>query len=84
MLNKIKDNINKNLGESVKIIYNGSRNKKEEYSGIIKEVWHDEGDRAEREKKHPGKGIGCPLHDTDGVGGGKRRKRHKYKAVNAR
>lgn len=39
-IKKIKDNIEKNLGNNVKIIYNGSRNKKEEYSGVIKEVYN--------------------------------------------
>jgi len=41
MITKIKNNINSNLGSSVKIIYNGSRNKKEEYDGIIKEVYNN-------------------------------------------
>lgn len=39
MINKIKDSIKNNLGHDVKILYNGSRNKKEEYAGIIKEVY---------------------------------------------
>jgi len=39
MIKKIKDNINNNIGSGVKIIYNGSRNKKEEFSGVIKEVY---------------------------------------------
>ena len=39
-IKKIKENIGNNLGNEVKIIYNGSRNKKEEYSGIIKEVYN--------------------------------------------
>ena len=41
MITKIKKNINSNLGSSVKIIYSGSRNKKEEYDGIIKEVYNN-------------------------------------------
>jgi len=39
MINKIKNNIKNNLGNEVKVFYNGSRNKKEEYCGIIKEVY---------------------------------------------
>lgn len=38
-IDKIKNNINSKLGDNVKIIYNGSRNKKEEYSGIISETY---------------------------------------------
>lgn len=38
-IEKIKNNIDNKLGDNVKIIYNGSRNKKEEYSGIIKETY---------------------------------------------
>ena len=36
----IKRRIDKKLGDNVKIIYNGSRNKKEEYSGIITETYN--------------------------------------------
>lgn len=39
-IKKIKDDIFKNINKNVKIIYNGSRNRKEEYSGIIKEVYN--------------------------------------------
>lgn len=39
-LKKIKDNISNNLGKKVKIIYNGSRNRKEEYKGILTEVYN--------------------------------------------
>lgn len=39
-IKKIKDNIKKNLGNDVKIVYNGSRNKKEIYNGVLKEVYN--------------------------------------------
>ena len=39
-IKKIKENIENNLGNEVKIIYNGSRNKKEEYNGVIKEIYN--------------------------------------------
>lgn len=39
-IEKIKNNIDSNLGESVKVIYNGSRNKKEEYFGVITETYN--------------------------------------------
>ena len=39
-IERIKDNIDNNLGEFVKVIYNGSRNKWEEYSGIITETYN--------------------------------------------
>ena len=39
MINKIKREIKQNIGNRVKILYNGSRNKKEEYIGLIKEVY---------------------------------------------
>ena len=39
-IEKIKNNIDSKLGDNVKIIYNGSRNKKEEYSGIISETYN--------------------------------------------
>lgn len=41
MIKKIKNNIKDNMGNKVKIIYNGSRNKKEEYIGIIKEIYNN-------------------------------------------
>ena len=41
MIKKIKNEIANNLGNKVKIIYNGSRNKKEEYYGIIKEFYNN-------------------------------------------
>ncbi len=39
-IEKIKNNIDKRIGDSVKIIYNGSRNKKEEYKGILTETYN--------------------------------------------
>ena len=39
MINKIKNNIRENLENNVDIYYNGSRNKKEKYRGVIKEVY---------------------------------------------
>ena len=39
-IEKIKNNIGSKIGDSVKIIYNGSRNKREEYSGIIAETYN--------------------------------------------
>ena len=39
MIKKIKDNISSNLFCNVRIVYNGTRNKKEEYLGIVKEVY---------------------------------------------
>ncbi len=39
-IQKIKNNIESNIGKSAKIIYNGSRNRKEEYYGVIKEIYN--------------------------------------------
>ena len=39
MIKKIKDNISSNLYCNVRVVYNGSRNRKEEYFGIVKEVY---------------------------------------------
>ena len=39
-IDKIKNNIDSKLGDSVKVVYNGSRNKKEEYSGVIAEAYN--------------------------------------------
>lgn len=39
-IDKIKYNIDNRIGDNVKVIYNGSRNKKEEYSGIISETYN--------------------------------------------
>lgn len=41
MINKIRDNIKNNVGNRVKILYNGSRNKKEDYVGIINEFYNN-------------------------------------------
>ena len=41
MIKKIKDNIKNNIGSRVNIIYNGSRNKKEEYDGVITEMYNN-------------------------------------------
>lgn len=38
-IGKIKDNIVSNIGKRIKVIYNGSRNRVEEYEGIISEVY---------------------------------------------
>lgn len=38
-IQKIKNNIDKRLGDNVKVIYNGSRNKKEEYYGTLTETY---------------------------------------------
>lgn len=39
-IEKIRNNIDSRLGNNVKVVYNGSRNKKEEYSGIITETYN--------------------------------------------
>lgn len=39
-LEKIKNNIKESLGNDVKIIYNGSRNKKKHYKGKITEIYN--------------------------------------------
>ena len=39
-IEKIKNKINNKIGNNVKVVYNGSRNKKEEYKGIIDEVYN--------------------------------------------
>ena len=39
-IEKIKKRIDNNLGQFVKIIYNGSRNKIEEYNGVIVETYN--------------------------------------------
>jgi len=36
----IKNKINSRIGDNVKVVYNGSRNKKEEYSGVISEIYN--------------------------------------------
>ncbi len=40
MIDKIKDNIDSRIGDSVKVVYYGSRNRKEEYSGVIAETYN--------------------------------------------
>ena len=39
-INGIKNKFDKRLGDNVKVIYNGSRNKREEYFGIISETYN--------------------------------------------
>lgn len=39
-IDKIKNDIDSKLGDNVKVVYNGSRNKKEEYSGVISETYN--------------------------------------------
>lgn len=39
-MDKIKKNIVNNVGKRVKIIYNGSRNKREFYCGVITEAYN--------------------------------------------
>ena len=41
MINKIKEKIKCNKDNNVKLIYNGSRNRREEYNGVIKEVYNN-------------------------------------------
>lgn len=36
----IKNKIDKKLGDNVKVVYNGSRNRREEYSGVITEIYN--------------------------------------------
>lgn len=36
----IKNKIDNRIGDNVKVIYNGSRNRKEEYSGVISETYN--------------------------------------------
>lgn len=39
-IDRIKNKIDNRLGDTVKVIYNGSRNRKEEYSGVITETYN--------------------------------------------
>ena len=39
-IDKIKNDIVSKLGNNVKVVYNGSRNKREEYSGTITEIYN--------------------------------------------
>ena len=41
MIKKIRNNLCNNLGNYVRIVYNGSRNKKEEYFGFISEIYNN-------------------------------------------
>ena len=41
MINKIKNDIKNNLGKNVMVYYNGSRNKKEEYRGVLAEIYNN-------------------------------------------
>lgn len=36
----IKNKIDNRVGDNVKVIYNGSRNRKEEYNGVITETYN--------------------------------------------
>ena len=36
----IKNKIDNRIGENIKVIYNGSRNRKEEYCGVISETYN--------------------------------------------
>jgi uncharacterized protein Veg len=40
MIEKIKSNINDNIGNNVKLVINNLRNKSEEYQGIITETYN--------------------------------------------
>jgi uncharacterized protein Veg len=40
MIEKIKSNINDNIGNNVKLVINNLRNKSEEYQGIIAETYN--------------------------------------------
>ena len=39
-IEKIKNNIDNRIGDNVKVIYNGSRNRREEYKGVIAETYN--------------------------------------------
>lgn len=39
-LDKIKNTIKSNMGNKVEIVYNGTRNKIDNYKGVIKEVYN--------------------------------------------
>lgn len=36
----IRSKIDKKLGDNVKVVYNGSRNRREEYSGVLAETYN--------------------------------------------
>jgi uncharacterized protein Veg len=39
MIDKIKEDMGNHLGEEIKIIFNGGRNRKEEYNAILKGLY---------------------------------------------
>lgn len=39
-IKKIKNDIDNKIGDNVKVVYNGSRNKREEYIGVISETYN--------------------------------------------
>lgn len=39
-IEKIKNKIDNRIGDNVKVVYNGSRNRREEYSGVITETYN--------------------------------------------
>ena len=39
-IDSIKNNIDNKIGNNIKVIYNGSRNKREEYCGVISETYN--------------------------------------------
>lgn len=39
-IEKIKSSINNRIGDNIRVVYNGSRNRKEEYSGVITETYN--------------------------------------------
>lgn len=39
-IKKIKNDIDNKIGDNVKVVYNGSRNKREEYVGVISETYN--------------------------------------------
>jgi len=40
MIKKIKDNMEEHIGEEVKIIFNGGRNRIEEYNAVITQMYN--------------------------------------------
>ena len=39
-IDMIKNKIDNRIGDNVKVVYNGSRNRREEYSGVISEIYN--------------------------------------------
>jgi len=39
-ISTIKNKIDNRIGDNVTVVYNGSRNRKEEYSGVISEAYN--------------------------------------------